>query len=228
MMKFPVSFAWMALFAVVLLGSQDQPEFKMPCDEVVKLGLDKFMDVYGEKTNDFSTYGMKQGFGYYVNCKRAANNGQADKLPVERRQQVDVIRDTLTDIGSASWGNAYIESGGGTIFGVASASAFAVREDLMASVIEAMALGNDGRARRRAKIALGRARRALPRVSQAVELEHWDEASRAEQLKRYRDNVNAIRNGFVKLEDMIRLLPDRAADIVAHRLEAEMSAGLDE
>jgi hypothetical protein len=56
----------------------------------------------------------------------------------------------------------------------------------------------------------------------------WDEASRAEQLKRYRDNVNVIRNGFTKLEEIIRLLPDPAADIVAHRLEAEISAGLDE
>jgi hypothetical protein len=175
MTKFAVSFALTLLLSVASFAAQDQTEFKMPCDEVVKLGLDKFMDVYGEKTNDFSTYGMKQGFGYYVGCKRAANTDHAKNLPLERRQQVDVIRDTLTDIGSASWGNAYIESGGGTIFGVASASAFAVREDLMASVIAAMAMGNDGRARRRAKLALGRARRARPRVSQAVELEHWDE-----------------------------------------------------
>ena len=199
----------------------------MPCAEVVKLGLDKFMDVYGEKTNDYSTYGMKQGFGYYIGCKRAANNEHASKLPVEFRQQVNVIRDILTDIGSASWGNAYIESGGGTIYGVASAGAFAVREDLMASVIAGMALGKDGRARRRANLALRRARRALSRI-QAVELEHWDEASRAEQLKRYSDNVNTIRNGFTKLEEIIRLLPDHAADIVAHRLEAEVSAALEE
>ena len=227
MAKLLISVA-LLLLPTVVSRSQDQPEFKMPCAEVVKLGLDKFMDVYGEKTNDFSTYGMKQGFGYYIGCKRAANDDYTNNLPVDRRLQVNVIRDTLTDIGAASWGNAYIESGGGTIYGVASAGAFAVREDLMASVIAAMATGSDGRARRRAKHALGRARRALPRVSQAVDLEHWDEASRAEQLKRYRDNVDAIRTGFTKLEEMIRLLPDRAADIVAHRLEDEISAGLAE
>ena len=223
-----VFFALTLLLSVASLAAQDHAEVKMPCDEVVKLGLDKFMEVYGEKTNDFSTYGMKQGFGYYVGCKRAANDNHTNNLPVERRNQVNLIRDSLTNIGSASWGNAYIESGGGTIFGVASASAYAVREDLMESVIAAMSMKSDERARRRAKLALGRARRALPRVSQAVDLEHWDEASRAEQLNRYRDNVNAIRNGFTKLEEMIRLLPDRAADIVAHRLEAEISAGLDE
>ncbi|HKO42866.1 MAG TPA: hypothetical protein VJU84_06240 [Pyrinomonadaceae bacterium] len=226
MTKLAVFFALTLLLSVTSFAAQDPPEFKMPCAEVVKLGLDKFMDVYGEKTNGFSTYGMKQGLGYYIGCKRAANDDDANNLPLDRRLQVNVIRDTLTDIGSASWGNAYIESGGGTIYGVASSGAFAVREDLMASVIAAMATGSDGRARRRAKLALGRARRALPRVSQAVDLEHWDEASRAEQLKRYRDNVNAIRNGFTKLEEMIRLLPDRAADIVAHRLEAEILADL--
>lgn len=227
MTKFAV-FALTLLLSVASFAAQDQAEFKMSCDEVVKLGLDKFMDVYGEKTNDFSTYGMKQGFGYYVACKRAANNDQASKLPVERRQQVNVIRDSLTVIGSASWGNAYIESGGGTIYGVASAGAFAVREDLMASVIAAMALRSDVRARRRATLALRRAHRALPVVTQAGVLEHWDEASRAEQSRRYRDNVHTIRNNFTRLEALIRLLPDQAADIVAHRLEAEISADLHE
>ena len=224
MTRYAVSFAVALLLSIATFASQDQPEFKMPCAEVVKLGLDKFMDVYGEKTNDYSTYGMKQGFGYYVGCKRTSNDEGASKLPVERRQQVNVIRDTLVAIGSASWGNAYIEAGGGTIYGVASAGAFAVREDLMASVIAAMAMPSSGRARRHADLALRRARRALPGVTRGVELEHWDEPSRAEQLKRYRDNVNTIRNGFTKLEAMIRLLPDRAADIVAHRLEDEISA----
>lgn len=228
MTTYAVSLALALLLSVASFASQDQPEFKMPCAEVVKLGLDKFMDVYGEKTDDYSTYGMKQGFGYYVGCKRAANDELAHKLSIERRQQVNLIRHTLEEIGSASWGNAYIEAGGGTMYGLASAGAFAVREDLMASVIAAMAMPSDGRARRRATLALRRARRALPGVTQAGVLEHWDEASRARQSKRYRGNVNTIRTGFKKLEAMITLLPDRAADIVAHRLEDEISADLQE
>lgn len=40
--------------------SQDPPEFKMPCPEVLKLSLNKFVDAYGEKTQDYSTYGQKQ------------------------------------------------------------------------------------------------------------------------------------------------------------------------
>ncbi len=227
-MKLPVSFLLALLLAVVAFGSQDQPEFKMPCGEVVKLGLDKFMDVYGEKTQDYSTYGQKQGFSYYVDCRRAANDERARNLPPAQREQVDAIRDTLQEIGNASWGNAYIQAGGGTMYGLASVGAYAVREDVMTSVIARMAMPKDGRARRRANLALRRARRTLPSVSGVVGLEHWDESSRADQAKTYRTNVNAIRNGFTKLEAIIRLLPDRAADIAAHRLEDEVSSDLQE
>lgn len=228
MIKFLVSLPLMMSFALGVSHSQGPPEFKMPCPEVVKLGLDKFMDVYGEKTNDYSTYGQKQGFGYYVDCKRAANDERARSLSATQRQLVIVIRDILNDMGNASWGNAYVEAGGGTMYGLASVGAYAVREDVMATVIAAMTRPDSGRARRRANLALRRARRALPGVSHCVTLEHWDEASRAEQLKRYRENVIVIRNGFTKIEGIIRHLPDHAADIVAHRLENEISADLQE
>ena len=228
MIKLPGSLALVLVFGLVVVGAQDQPEFKMPCAEVVKLGLDKFMDVYGEKTNDYSTYGQKQGFGYYVDCRRAANDERADKLPPKSRERVDVVRSTLQEIGNASWGNTYIEAGGGTMYGLASVGAYAVREDVMARLIATMAMPKDGRARRRANLALRRARRALPGVADKVELQHWEESSRPDQLKTYRHNVDVIRNGFAKLEAIIKLLPDRAADIAAHRLEEEISSDLEE
>ncbi len=62
-------------------GAQDQPEFKMPCEQVLKLGLDKFVDVYGEKTQDYSKYGQKEAYSYYVGCKRPANDSRAQQLP---------------------------------------------------------------------------------------------------------------------------------------------------
>ncbi|HKO63534.1 MAG TPA: hypothetical protein VJV03_20385 [Pyrinomonadaceae bacterium] len=222
------AFSLALLLSIGTFASQDQPEFKVPCAEVVKLGLDKFMDVYSEKTQDYSTYGQKQGFSYYVDCKRAANDQRAHNLSSVQREQVGAIRDILQEIGNASWGNAYIEAGGGTLYGLASVGAYAVREDVMASIIARMTMPNDGRARRRANLALRRARRALPPAAATVELEHWDEASRADQLNSYRSNVKVIRNGFTKLEGIIRLLPDRAADIAAHRLEGEVSADVQE
>ncbi len=94
---------------------------------------------------------------------------------------MDAVRVALNEIGDASWSNAYILAGGGTMYGLASVSAYAVREDVVASLITAIASQQDRRARRRANAAIGRTRRSLPDVSKMPVLEHWDETSRPEQ-----------------------------------------------
>lgn len=216
----------LALCGVV--SAQDQPEFKMPCPDVLTLGLEKFVNAYGEKTQDFSTYGMKQAYGYYVDCKRPANDLSARQLPELRRKQADAVREALKEIGNGSWANAYILAGGGTMYSLASVSAYAVREEVMSALIRAMTSRGDGRARRRANAATGRARRLLPDASRMPVLEYWDEASRPEQITAYRANVGNIRKAFNELEAIIQLLPDRAADLVAHRMEDELDVGLEE
>jgi hypothetical protein len=194
----------------------------------VKLGLDKFINAYSEKTQDYSNFGQKQAYSYYVDCKRPVNDERARELSETRRQQVNAVRDALNEIGNASWSNAYLLAGGGTLYSLASVSAFAVREDVIASLITAMTLDRDSRARRRANAAIRRARRALPSASQAPVLEHWDEASRPDHTAQYRSNVETIRKGFTQLEAIIRVLPDRAADLIAHRMEDELDAGLED
>jgi hypothetical protein len=77
--------------------TQNQPEFKMPCRDVLKLGLEEFMNAYGEKTQDYSTYGQKQAYSYYVECKRPANDNRAQRLSEWRRKQVDAVRDALNE-----------------------------------------------------------------------------------------------------------------------------------
>ncbi len=44
-----------------------------PARKFLKLGLDKFVNLYGEKTEDCSTYGQKRAFSYYVD--RTTING---------------------------------------------------------------------------------------------------------------------------------------------------------
>ncbi len=208
-------------------GVQDQREFNMPCAEVVRLGLEKFVDVYGEKTQDYSSYGQKQAFSYYVDCKRPLNDERARELPQARRQQVDAVRNGLSEIGNASWSNAYILAGGGTMYSLASVSAYAVREDVISSLITALQVPKDRRARRRANAAIARTRRALPDSRMPV-LEHWNEADRPQQIKTYQSNTAKIRKAFAELEPIIRVLPDSAADLVAHRMEDELDAGFEE
>ncbi len=227
------------LLPLLLLGfiqsahGQDEPQFKLPCPQVLQLGLEKFVDLYGEKTNDYSTYGMKQGFIYYVDCRRPENDKRMQALSAAGRKQVDEVRDKLSDIGNASWSNAYITAGGGTLYGLSSVGASAEREDFMSRLIAALIKSESAHpnpappARRRANLALAKARRSLP-GPRAPSLESWTGESRAEMLTRYRNNVKEMRSAFARLQTIVRLLPDRAAELLARQIETEVSAGLEE
>ena len=119
------------LLIVSAAGAQaqtdEQPDFKMPCAQVTRLGQEKFMKVYGDKTKDYSTAGQKMGFEYYVKCKRPANDELATKLlqPGNSlgsyealRGQIDDVREDLNKYGEALWTLRYAEEGGGTMWGL--------------------------------------------------------------------------------------------------------------
>ena len=227
------------LLPLLILGfiqsarAAEDPQFKMPCPQVLKLGLDKFVDLYGEKTQDYSTYGQKQAFSYYVDCLRPDNDKRTQGLSDAGRKQVAEVRDRLSEIGNASWSNAYIIAGGGTLYGLASVGAYAEREDFMTALIDALIkseLSQKNRlaaARRRANRAIARARRALPAPG-APALDSWTGESRAEMLNRYRSNVKEMRAAFERLQTIVSVLPDRPAELLARQIETEVSAGLEE
>ena len=201
----------------------------MPCAQVVRLGLDKFADVYGDKTQDFSTYGQKQAFSYYVDCKRPANDRLAAALSPAARKQVNDVRESLQAIGNAAWANAYTTAGGGTIYALASVGAYAVREDFMTSLIAAMRNPKaQPAARRRAKAALQKARRLLPSQSDVPTLEHWEPGDREAQQKLFKENVIEMTNAFANIERIVPMLPDRAAELLARRAADELDAGVEE
>jgi len=231
-----VRYIFLSLLILAFIQSaraQDDPQFKLPCPQVLKLGLNKFVNLYGEKTNDYSTYGQKQAFSYYVDCRRPDNDKRAQELSDARRKQVDEVRDKLSGIGNASWSNAYIIAGGGTLYGLASVGAYAEREDFIAGLIAALIKSESSQqnrspaARRRANLALARARRSLPGPG-APDLDSWSGESRAEMLSRYRSNVKEMRVAFDRLRVIVRLLPDRPAELLARQIETEISAGLEE
>ncbi|MDQ1638313.1 MAG: hypothetical protein QOF62_1652 [Pyrinomonadaceae bacterium] len=227
------------ILALLLLGfvhsarAAQEPEFDLPCPQVLQLGLDKVADLYGEKTKDYSTYGMKQAFNYYVDCRRPDNDLQARGLSVAGRKQVDEVRDKLSNIGNASWSNAYIIAGGGTLYGLASVGAYAEREDFMSRFVAALIKSAGSQpsrlpaARRRANRAIDRARRSLP-GPRAPTLDSWTGESRAEMLTQYRSNAKEMRSAFERLQTIVRLLPDKAAELLARQIESEVSAGLEE
>ncbi|MBV9957376.1 MAG: hypothetical protein JO360_03110 [Acidobacteria bacterium] len=208
--------------------NEDQPEFKMPCAQVLKLGLNEFMDVYGEKTADYSTLGMKQGFSYYADCKRPANDELAQHLSPERRKQADAVRDELQKMGNAAWDLAYISAGGGTMYALLKVGAYATREDSMTKLITA--LGNERAqpaARRRVAASLAKARRLLVHWAHMPKIEVYGEESLAEMQQQYRDEVKEAQAAFDRLQALIRVLPDAAAELVAKQAAEELDAKID-
>lgn len=216
-------------FAPVALAQQEEEsKFKMPCPQVLKLGQNKFMEVYGEKTNDYSTYGMKEAFGYYADCKRADNDARARSLTEERRRQVDEVREALSKLGNAGWSMRYIMEGGGTMWGLASVGAYAEREDYMAVVIAAFALPEKKNPimRRRASASLRRAQGLLAQHARTPKLEFTSREDLAGQRKIYQESVKEAREASAQLQSLILALPDAAAERTAKRMADELNAAL--
>lgn len=214
----------LALQPCVRAQDEERPEFKMPCAEVLKIGLDKFVDVYGEQTQDYSTYGMKQAYAYYVECKRPQNDERARRLPEARRKESEAARDELQKMGNAVWNMVYIEAGGGTMYGLISVSAYAAREDFMTSIIAALSQEkSQPAARRRANANLARARKLLARFSRVPKMENsgWD--SPAEMRKSYLDSFKEAQAALAQLEKIVREMPDAAAERASRRAFEELS-----
>lgn len=209
-----------------LAQGDEKPPFKMPCQHVLKLGQNKFMDVYGEQAGDYSTYGMKQGFGYYADCKRADNDARARRLANERHRQVDEVREALSKLGNAGWTMRYIMEGGGTMWGLASVGAYAEREDYMQEIIAAFASSErkDGRQRRRALLSVRRAQALLARHARTPKLEFASADEKSQQRKLYRETVTEARAAAAELQALINALPDAAAERTAKRMADELDA----
>lgn len=202
-------------------------KFKLPCGQALKLGLDKFMDVYGEKTGDYSTYGMKQGFGYYADCKRADNDAHARALTTERRRQADAVREALMKLGNAAWTMQYVAAGGGTMYALASVGAYATREDYMATIIAALVKTERRQPllRRRADASLRQAQVMLSRLSRTPKLEFTGKDELANERKLYQDSVKEARAAIAQLQTLIAALPDAAAERTAKRIVDELDTG---
>ncbi|HWT03356.1 MAG TPA: hypothetical protein VN256_24115 [Pyrinomonadaceae bacterium] len=219
----------LALAPAARAQDEERPGFKMPCEEVLRLGLDKFMDVYGEKTGDYSTAGQKQGFEYWANCKRPDNNALAARsLSEERSKQVEAAREEFNKFGTALWGLRYLEEGGGTMWGLVSVGSYAEREKFMETFIRTLAAPErrSPRARRRANASLARIQRLLS----AADRKPFTEGSEPEQVeqnkKYYEETIKETQDALAKLRDLLKELPDAAAERLATKMATETQDAL--
>lgn len=209
----------------------ERPDFKMPCEQVLKLGLDKFTDEYGKRTQDYSNFGMKASFAYWVDCKRPANDALAAKrLSEERRRQVEAAREELNKFGGALWNLRYFEAGGGTMWSVAGVGAYAERESYMESFIKNLAMPERKslRARRAANNHLAKIDSLLASSSRQPFTDGIEASEVAEQKKLYQETMREARQSVAQLKEIIRALPDAAAAHFAAQMATETSNALDD
>jgi hypothetical protein len=215
----------------------ERPEFKMSCQQVLKLGLEKFTKAYGEKMQDYSTAGQKAAFEYYVNCKRPANDALAAKILSAtyrigvyeaKRLQIDDTREKLNKFGEALWTLRYAEEGGGTMWGLIAANAYADREDFMETLIKTLA-GHDNklpRARQRVGASLARIQRWLSAPNRKPFVEYSDPNEVTGRKKLYSETMTEARDALAQLRDILHDLPDLAAERLAARMASETKNAL--
>ncbi|HEX8889376.1 MAG TPA: hypothetical protein VF779_09370 [Pyrinomonadaceae bacterium] len=195
------------------------------------------MRVYGDKTQDYSTAGQKMGFEYYVKCKRPANDELATKLlqPGNSlgsyealRSQIDDVREELNKYGGSLWTLRYAEEGGGTMWGLISVGAYAGREDFMETFIRTLA--SPGRrsplARKRVSANLERIRRWLTSPNRKPWTDTDDPNDVVTNKQLYRDTLRVTNETLAHLQDILKDLPDAAADRLAARMAEETKDAL--
>lgn len=113
--------------------AQKQPPIS--CDEIVKLGFDKFRTSETARTGDESTAGMVAISDRYTKCKREANDRAVKALSAARQKQVATARRELDKLENAIWTMMYLREGGGTMYSQFEAIGYGLREDTLARLI---------------------------------------------------------------------------------------------
>lgn len=223
-------------FASVAHAQDERPEFKMSCQEVLKLGLNKFTDVYGKRMRDQSTAGQEAALAYYVNCKRPANDALAASLLNKnglgvyeaKRLQIDDVREELNKYGEALWTLRYAEEGGGTMWSLAGASAHAAREDFMTTFINTLAASDrkSPRARQQVNQSLARIQRLLNSPKRKPFAENSDPNDVVSNKKLYDQTMKDARDTLAQLRHTLQDLPDFAAQRLAAQMAEETKNAL--
>jgi hypothetical protein len=215
----------------------ERPEFKLSCQQVLKLGLEKFTQVYGEKTQDYSTAGQKAAFEYYVNCKRPANDALAAKILSAayrigvyeaKRLQIDDTREELNKFGEALWTLRYAEEGGGTMWGLVAANAYAAREDFMETFTRSLVASDkkSPRARQRVNASLARIQRWLSARNRKPFVQYGDANEVTSNKQLYNETMMEARAALAQLRNILHDLPDAAAERLAAQMASETKNAL--
>lgn len=198
-------------------SSASTEPFSMPQAQVVRWGLGKFMEVYSQRTRNYSTQGQMQGYDFYTRCKQADNNQRAVVLSSKHRHLIALIRRELEELGNASWSMTETESGGGTMWRLAASSAYASREDALSKLIVALKNPRSSRAaRHQTRLWFAKTQDDL-KLFRRAEIESNGMQTQAEAQRAFDVCWKLAKVATTKLQRLAARLPDNAAQVVAQR-----------
>jgi hypothetical protein len=177
---------------------QDKTETKIPCSEVLKVSLDKFVDEYAVKKGH--TY--QETYSIYEKCKQRDNDRRLRHLPTRARNQIVRLRKTLGKWKNAIYEMCWSDQGGGTLYAHMQQEDDARREVLLSEVIGRLEKpGSTGpqdasHAKSSVDAFFRRVRRAYPLVSREPD-NHMEDHARAfldlrRETPRLRSQVRAL------------------------------------
>ena len=230
-----VATAILLLLAPALARAQDfgvaERILETPCAQVLRMGSDRYLKHYQDRSGDLSDAGTRGALGRYAQCRREANEALARRtLPAKRRTQVKAVHDALADLSTACIEMSQYAGGGGTMYLLFYSGAYVAREDFMKMLIEALARPGKAAPAARTKVAshVARAQRILASVANTPTPD-WQEDPKAiqEYRQRFRTSHKQATQAAARLKTLLAALPDEPARMAAAHMERSVKNGID-
>lgn len=207
---------------------KDEAGFSMPRQQVLKLGIDKFEDVYTTRTHDASTLGMKRGYAYYAACRHADNELHARHLRASQCQQLQALHDALSDTTNAVYDLVASRAGGGTMYGLSANGANATHEDAIGKLIETLAYPSSKHPalRRRANALLAQTRATIGGLATPPASDE-STSNGAVDKRLYAHTYAEAQRALSRVRVSAAKLPDTAAWHLARHLNQEVKAAVE-
>jgi len=197
----------------------------LTADQAVKLGLQKYTDLYWKKTKDDSTPGICDGFDRFRRLRRYVNDRAVVKRTKAQQQAIEEARALCAEIGAAYVSVDEAACGGGTIHQVDYASEMAEVEIYVGKLILAMekpktsAPGRAAATKTLASLIAGLGKLPGPYTDMPEYAQQWKEL--------HHEAITKLRTALPKLRHLIATVPDNGASALA-RFAREASQAVDD
>src|SRR5258708_24520999 len=188
----------------------------LSCQQILKMGLDRFVEVYEKKHPSGATYVTRKAFGIYTDCKEKENDARIGSIPQQTRDLVTGLKQSLADLEVSALNMERALSGGGTIYADLAAGQAAGRADHCGKLIGMLSkpAQPDAAARAKAAKAMRRAETIAPKLEA-----HKNGFDTKFQWSQYNRGLEKWKTALAQMGRLLARMPDEAAGATAEVVE---------